>query len=203
MMASFLGNLSLLMASLIMIERRERKPKILLAVIRFVAYLFFRLIDGKTSFYMPLFRNYLSSLGVRISGQPLYICADVKLDSSDFSLIQIESDVVISSEVRILNHDYAVTKALLASGIHTGAEVRRLAPVTLRRNCFIGMRVLIMPGVEVGENSIIGAGSVVTKSIPENMVAAGNPAQPICSILDYSNSTLKRVKESSREYFHN
>lgn len=50
---------------------------------------------------------------------------------------------------------------------------------------YIGANALIMPGVTIGNNSLIAAGSVVTKSVPENMVVAGNPARIICTIEDY------------------
>ena len=50
------------------------------------------------------------------------------------------------------------------------------APVFLRKGCWIGANVTILPGVEIGENAAVGAGSIVTKSIPSNVLAVGNPA---------------------------
>lgn len=55
-------------------------------------------------------------------------------------------------------------------------------PIRLKRNCWIGADVTILPGVTVGENSVVGAGSVVTKDIPDNCVYAGNPAKFIKNI---------------------
>ena len=52
-------------------------------------------------------------------------------------------------------------------------------PVTIGRNCWIGANSVICPGVTIGENTVIGAGSVVTKDIPANVVAAGNPCRVI------------------------
>ena len=51
------------------------------------------------------------------------------------------------------------------------------APVSIGRNCWIGAGALIMPGVTIGDNVVIGAGSVVTKDIPFNVVAVGNPCR--------------------------
>lgn len=51
------------------------------------------------------------------------------------------------------------------------------APVRIGKNCWIGAGAVILPGVTVGDNSVIGAGSVVTKDIPDNVVAVGNPCR--------------------------
>ncbi len=52
-------------------------------------------------------------------------------------------------------------------------------PVIIKDGAWIGRRVMILKGVTVGENSVVGAGSVITKDIPDNAVAAGNPAKVI------------------------
>ncbi|WP_300799156.1 DapH/DapD/GlmU-related protein [uncultured Alistipes sp.] len=52
-------------------------------------------------------------------------------------------------------------------------------PVRLRRNAWIGAGALILPGVTVGEHAIVGAGSVVTRDVPDGMIVAGNPARVI------------------------
>ena len=54
-------------------------------------------------------------------------------------------------------------------------------PITIKKDVWIGGNVVILPGVTIGENSVIGAGSVVTKDIPDNSVAVGNPARVIRS----------------------
>lgn len=51
-------------------------------------------------------------------------------------------------------------------------------PVFIGNNVWIGAGAIIMPGVKIGDNSVIGAGSVVTRDIPENCVAYGNPCKP-------------------------
>ena len=52
-------------------------------------------------------------------------------------------------------------------------------PVTIGNNVWIGGSVTILPGVSIGDNAVIGAGSVVTRSVPPSVVAAGNPARVI------------------------
>jgi acetyltransferase-like isoleucine patch superfamily enzyme len=73
-----------------------------------------------------------------------------------------------------------------------GGAVRNVLPlfdcfgkIFIGDNVYIGNCALIMPGVSVGNNVLIAAGSVVTKSIPSNVVVGGNPARYICTIDDY------------------
>lgn len=51
--------------------------------------------------------------------------------------------------------------------------------------CYIGTNSLIMPGVKIGNGSMVAAGSVVTKSVPPNMVVGGNPARILCTVDEY------------------
>ncbi len=57
-------------------------------------------------------------------------------------------------------------------------------PVTIGNNVWIGSNVVVMPGVTIGDNTVIGAGSVVTKDIPANVVAFGNPCRVVREITD-------------------
>lgn len=63
-------------------------------------------------------------------------------------------------------------------------------PVHIGRNCWLGAGVLVMPGVSIGDNSVIGAGSVVTKDIPANVVAVGVPCR-----------VLREIGEHDRKYY--
>lgn len=58
-------------------------------------------------------------------------------------------------------------------------------PVRIGRNCWIGAGALIMPGITIGDNVVVGAGSVVTKDLPSNVVAVGNPCRILREIGDY------------------
>lgn len=64
------------------------------------------------------------------------------------------------------------------------------APVHIGRNCWLGAGVIVMPGVTIGDNTVIGAGSIVTKDIPANVVAVGNPCR-----------VLREISEHDREYY--
>ena len=65
-------------------------------------------------------------------------------------------------------------------------------------NVYIGVHTVILPGVKIGNNVIIGAGSVVTKDIPDNSVAAGTPARVIKSSQEY----LEKAKQESLHLGH-
>lgn len=58
-------------------------------------------------------------------------------------------------------------------------------PVRIGKNCWLGAGVIVMPGVTIGDNAVIGAGSVVTKDIPANVVAVGNPCRVLRPISDH------------------
>jgi acetyltransferase-like isoleucine patch superfamily enzyme len=77
-------------------------------------------------------------------------------------------------------------------------------PVVLENNVWLGEQVIVVKGVTIGENSVIGAGSVVTKNIPANSIAAGNPARVIKSI-NPSRRMLKRelLFKNPEHYFYN
>lgn len=64
------------------------------------------------------------------------------------------------------------------------------APIHIGKNCWLGAGVMVMPGVTIGDNVVIGAGSVVTKDLPSNVIAVGNPCR-----------VLREVNEHDREYY--
>jgi maltose O-acetyltransferase len=77
---------------------------------------------------------------------------------------------------------YTATHSLVASERNSGKEFSK--PVTIKDNVWIGAQAIILPGVTVGHNVVIAAGSVVTKDIPDNVLVAGNPARIIKSIVN-------------------
>lgn len=63
-------------------------------------------------------------------------------------------------------------------------------PVHIGKNCWLGAGVIVLPGVTIGDNTVVGAGSVVTKDLPANVVAVGNP----CKV-------LREINERDKEYY--
>ena len=90
--------------------------------------------------------------------------------------IKIEDDVMIGAGVHIYvnNHRFDNPNIpLIDQGYYPDVAV------VLKRGCWIGANAIILPGVTIGENAVIGAGSIVTKSIPDRVVAVGSPAKII------------------------
>ena len=164
--------------------------RILRSFIGLVAYF-------NTELYMKLYLAYLRSVGVQIDGVPKFINRDVYFDGSDYGLIRLGDNVVISREVMFLTHDYSLTAALggaTGSLIRRGAgEIYTLKEIEIGANSFIGARVSILPGVKIGANVIVGAGSVVVSDLPDNVVAAGNPCRPICLAAEWSEKKLRET----------
>ena len=94
----------------------------------------------------------------------------------DEAPVRFGNDVLLAPNVSI----YTVNHAFNAERRRAGLEYCR--PVTIGNNVWIGGNSVILPGVTIGDNTVIGAGSVVTKNIPANVVAAGNPCKVLRAI---------------------
>lgn len=140
----------------------------------------------KTKYYRSRFYpdakriDYLRSLGIQI-GNNCEVFTSVDFGSEPY-LISLGNYVKISNGVRFVTHDGGVF-VLRNMGLLPNADI--FGRITIHNNVFIGNYATIMPGVEIGENSIVGMGSIVTKDIPANSVAAGVPARVIRSTQSY------------------
>lgn len=119
-------------------------------------------LRGLRKVLVSLKRGYLR----RVWGLDIHPSVDMSLsavfDKTHPQGIHVAQNTYIAFDARILSHDMT----------------RRLKTHTyIGENCFIGGRSLILPGVRIGNSCIVGAGSVVTKSVPDNCIVAGNPAQ--------------------------
>ena len=111
---------------------------------------------------------------------------------ANFNLVIVDDiDVYIGDNVMI-----APNVTITPTGHPVDAELRRYGtqfsiPVRIGNDVWIGSNAVILPGITIGNNSVIGAGSVVTKDIPENVVAVGNPCR-----------VLRKINERDKEYYY-
>lgn len=123
-------------------------------------------------------------------GNPTRLCTwttdgrEGRLTIGDYVLISPGTQIIASESISIGSN------TMFASGCYVSdsdwhdtydrtRELDKHAPIVIGENCWLGVRVIVGKGVTIGDNSIIGAGSVVTRDIPPNCIAAGNPARVV------------------------
>ena len=104
--------------------------------------------------------------------------------STEPYLIKIGSYCQLTEETHIYTHGGAI----VARDKFPDFDV--FGKVELGNRVYVGAGAMIMPGVTIGDNVLIAAGSVVTKSIPSNVVVAGNPAKFVCTLDEYIEKNL-------------
>lgn len=142
-------------------------------------------------------REILGSAGKNVSILPPFYCdyghhiqvgdnffANYGCTILDVSPVKIGNNVMFAPRVSI----YAAGHPLHPAARNTGYEYG--APVTIGDNVWLGGNVIVAPGVTIGENTVVGAGSVVTKDIPANVIAAGNPCR-----------VIRQITEEDRRYY--
>ena len=113
-------------------------------------------------------------LGYKNISSSAIIESDLNLDRVYPLGIHIGDHTLVASRTTILCHEHVKRDK---------SDVRNpwVTDTYIGRNCFIGIGAIILPGVRIGDEVVIGAGAVVTKDVPSNSVAAGNPARVIRS----------------------
>lgn len=136
--------------------------------------------------------------GLKI-GENLYIQGVPNFGSEPF-LIEIGNHVTLAEGVSFINHggDARVTKR-----IEKYKDGRNFGRIKIGNNTFIGKGTILMPGISIGNNCIIGSLSVVSSSIPDNSVYVGSPAKFICTIDEYGERLLKNNVMYPRELEQN
>jgi acetyltransferase-like isoleucine patch superfamily enzyme len=127
-------------------------------------------------------------LAFNITGRPELVIGDrVSLNFrcmlSVSKSIRIGDDTMVAGNVQIFdNVSHPVSPARRLR--HERINPDETASVVIGKNCWIGVNSIILRGVTIGDNSIVAAGSVVTKSVPPNTIVAGNPAVPVKTFPD-------------------
>lgn len=157
-----------------------------------VIYLIKKLIG---LFYARINRvGYIKWLGVNISSENIYIYGNPRtMFGSEPWLVSLGNNVHITRDVLFITHDGGT---LIFRHLQPDLEVT--APIVVGDNVYIGVRSIILPGVKIGDNCVIAAGSIVTKDVPANMVVGGIPAKNIKSTNEY----LIKLKKDSIHLGH-
>ena len=120
-------------------------------------------------------------LGFKSKGKLNYRIGNVKhhnafIDVLTSEFVEIGDNFISAPGAIILSHD---------SSLFNKKGIYRVEKTIIKDNVFLGTKAIILPGVTINDNAIVGAGAVVTKDVPENSVVAGNPARIICTVDEY------------------
>ena len=134
---------------------------------------------------------YLRTLGVRI-GRNCSIYTGPHNFGTEPWLVEIGDNVTMGQDVMFITHDGSsrLFRDRLPGMNPLG---NRFGTIIIHDNCFIGNKAILLPGIQVGPESVVGAGSVVTKTVPPQTVVAGNPARPIKPLDEYIESYCQRM----------
>lgn len=149
-------------------------------------YFYNRLAPSSVEERREIIKNVFGSTGEKFTLEQPFFCEfgyNIHLGENFFSnfncVILDEAPVRFGNDVLLAPnvHIYTVNHALDPD--RRKAAFEYASPVTIGNNVWIGGNSVILPGVSIGDNTVIGAGSVVTKSIPANVIASGNPCRVI------------------------
>ncbi len=139
--------------------------------------------------------EYLRGEGIEVGENTvIFSPKNTTIDITRPYLLKIGSNCKITSGVVILTHDFSYSVLRR----YFDKIVGECSPTTIGNNCFIGMNAVILGGVTIGSNVIIGAGSIVTQDVPSNVVVAGNPAKIIMSLDAFCERRIKKEKDEAK-----
>ena len=113
-----------------------------------------------------------------------YVYANFNLTCVDDTHIYVGENTMLGPNVVLATAGHPIVPELREKGYQYNM------PIHIGKNCWLGAGVIVLPGVTIGDHSVIGAGSIVTRDIPANVVAVGNPCR-----------VLRPIGEKDREYY--
>ena len=128
-------------------------------------------------------------------GKDIY--ANFNLTLVDDTHIYVGDNTMFGPGVTVATAGHPIQPELRRRGMQYNA------PVHIGSNCWIGAGAIILPGVNIGDNTVIGAGSVVTKDIPANVVAVGNPCRVLRPVGERDDRYYYKDREIPKELYEN
>lgn len=114
-----------------------------------------------------------------------YVYANFGLVCVDDTHIYVGDNTMFGPNVVLATANHPILPELRKKAYQYNKEIH------IGRNCWLGAGVIVVPGISIGDNSVIGAGSVVTKNIPANVLAVGNPCR-----------VLRKISEHDRKFYY-
>ena len=156
---------------------------------RNILYKYNNLPPWETEKREELMRSFLGKVGKDFKFISPFLCDyGYNIEIGDNFFANMNLVILDGAKVRIGDNVFiAPNVGIYTAGHPLGVQQRNEGleyayPITIGNNVWIGAQVCILPGVTIGENTVIGAGSVVTKDIPANVVAVGNPCKVVKNI---------------------
>lgn len=146
--------------------------------------------------------KYLNQRGISVGEHTVIFSPNhTTIDIRKPYLLSIGDYCKITKNVTILAHDYSISIARRVYGDFVGGSL----PVTIGDNVFIGIGATILMGTHIGNNCVIGAGSVVKGNFPDGVVIAGNPGKIVCTLEEYDRKNkehwVENAKRCAREIY--
>jgi len=164
--------------------------KICFPTARIVRYPFYVRKQGKLSIGVGFSANAGLVLDVFGKDSQLIIgdnvMANYRFHIGSAKYVKIGSNTLFGSDCTVMDHSHGGYKGEFHSDPSIAPVKRELvsSPIIIGNNCWFGDRVFIMPGVTIGDGVVVGAGSIITKDLPANSLAAGVPAKIIKKFSD-------------------
>jgi len=130
--------------------------------------------------------EHLRAQGMKL-GSDVWLPDSTWIDPDYCHLITIGDHCGFGADCLILAHDAQMDEFL---------DAGRIGRVVINESCHIGSRTTILPGVDIGPRTIVGANSTVSRSLPPDTVCVGNPARVLCTLDEYLAKHRKRLTES-------
>ena len=124
-----------------------------------------------------------------------FVYANYGLTLVDDTHIYVGDQTMFGPHVTLATAGHPIDPELRGRGLQYNM------PIRIGRNCWLGAGVIVMPGVTIGDNSVIGAGSIVTKDIPSNVVAVGNPCRVLRQIGEHDRQFYFKERKIPEELF--